>query len=227
MSRSRWIACRMLKTILFAILILFSNNLTLSIASTNEDGNVSVWVDKCAEGSDVVDTYLLTTPFDAGARIQSIRTDLSRRIVALKLRVPPGHHYFVVKNGGCASFMAAYVFPGRTTHLSASLTRQGGSPGLDAFDNSLGGLLPEIPLGEIYLVRVVDNSASVVHPLIRTGDMYDFEFVRPGSYYVDFRLTDGTLCRMPVRFSTSTHMTLSPSLKEIEECFRTSPQGAA
>lgn len=141
--------------------------------------------------------------------------------IAIRANVPVGHHYLTLRQGDCGALLAAQIFAGKTTYLSASMRKNGGGA-IDAWDNSIAGLLPLIPYGDIYLVS---DRGATVYPALRTPDTYDFEFVRPRrKYYLDVRLVDGTLCQTTVDLSkVGTHATLSWTIAALNRCFDASP----
>jgi hypothetical protein len=140
----------------------------------------------------------------------------------MQMQLPAGHHNLIVRQGNCTALIPAQVFSGTTTDVSATL-RSGGLGVIDAYDDSVAGLIPDIPLR----VSLVSKAGAMIQPRIKTTQEYDFEFVRPGRYYLDFRLTDGTLCQMPVNFhALGLHLSISVTLADLDRCFKAaSPSG--
>lgn len=133
----------------------------------------------------------------------------------------PGHHYVHVVFLNCRRVVGLEVTPSEQIKVSLELEK-GSGIGLDAYDNSLAGTLPGVPLGDVYLVT---KNGGTLYPTIRTSSWYDFEFVPPREYFLDMRLTDGTLCQVNVSFrrTSGAHRIRNVSTPQLLTCIDKSP----
>lgn len=190
-----------------------------------KSSGITIWVLPCwkdARSAAVIPLlYASSAPYIAERRLDHVSVTRRESSMIIVAGLQPGHYYFRVNQGSCNSFVGAQLFTGAITQVSVA-PYPGSGVVIGAYDNSIAGTLPpNVPFGHVYLISPLDM--SIIEPVIRTRSTFDFEFVRPADYSLNLRLTDGSVCQIPVSFrhKTGIHRLLTISAAQLKECIGT------